>query len=163
MDHKTIPYRIITQCITVIFIALASTATYACTKLQMVDFDYEIKATLGDGYSTFGRLWMLDGKESCIESAKYAACLTIVPNGQTAKLTVVITKNEGDSTTYNQSIKYNSSEVIRFDVVDMEAYLKLFVSNTVADLKMLGKTCDNGFPRLPRHVTIEELDNMFTG
>ena len=129
----------------------------------MVDFDYKINATLGDGYSTFGRLWMLDGDESCVESLKYDACLTIVPNGKMAKLKVVITKNEGDSSIYNQSIKYNSSEVIRFDAIDKDVYLKLFVSNTVADLRMSGKKCQSGFPTLPRQVTREELDNMFNG
>jgi len=91
------------------------------------------------------------------------ACLTIVPNGKVANLTVVITKNEGDSSIYNQSIQYNSSEVIRFDAIDKYVYLKLFVSNTVADLKMSGKKCQNGFPALPRQVTREELDNMFNG
>jgi len=61
-------YKIFFQFITVIFLAFLSTSTYACTKAQMVDFDYEIKEILGGGYSTFGRLWMLDGEEACVES-----------------------------------------------------------------------------------------------
>ena len=53
--------------------------------------------------------------------------------------------------------------MIRFEVMSMNVYLKLFVSNTIADLKMSGRSCENGFPNFPRQVTRKELDNMFRG
>ena len=52
---------------------------------------------------------------------------------------------------------------LRFEAILMDVYLKLFVSNTIADLKMSGKSCTGGFPSLPRQLTRKELDNMFKG
>jgi len=53
--------------------------------------------------------------------------------------------------------------VIRFDFEGVGVYLKLFISNTIADMKMAGRSCQGGFPRLPRQVTRAELDTMFQG
>jgi len=129
----------------------------------MIDYDYQITEVLGDGYSTFGRLWLLDNKKYCVDSLKYGACLRINPDGNFADLTIEINKGKGTSSKYTQRIKYNSSEVIRFNTMSMDVYLKLFVSNTIADVKMSGKSCDNGFPNIHRQVTRVELDNMYRG
>ena len=72
-------------------------------------------------------------------------------------------KNDQEQTAYKQSISYNSNEVVRFSFEGIDVYLKLYVSNTIADMKMAGKRCQGGFPRLPRQVTRTELDNMFQG
>ncbi|WP_448565966.1 hypothetical protein [Thalassotalea ganghwensis] len=146
-----------------ICIFLFSASATSCEKAQMIDYDYQIKETLGNGYSTFGRLWLLDKKEKCINSSKYGACISIEPIEDAASLTIKITKKEGTSSTHSQKIKYNSSEVIRFNTMSMDVYLKLYVSNTIADLKMSGRSCDNGFPNIPRQVTRKELNNMFRG
>jgi len=129
----------------------------------MIDYDYQIKEALGNGYSTFGRLWLLDNQESCINSLKYGACLSITPTEDEVNLTIKITKKEGTSSIYSQKINYNSSEVVRFNTMSMDVYLKLYVSNTIADLKMSGRSCNNGFPKTSRQVTRKELDNMFRG
>lgn len=142
---------------------MSATYAYACDKAQMIDYDYQIKETLGNGYSTHGRLWLLDNSKSCINSLKYGACLSIIPRGKFADVTVDIIKDKNTSSTYRQKIKYNSSEVIRFNTMSMDVYLKLFVSNAIADAKMLGKPCEAGFPSLPRQVTRKELDNMYKG
>ena len=136
---------------------------YSCDKAQMIDYDYQIKEVLGNGYSTFGRIWSLDNQKSCVNSLRYAACFNIKPMGDFADVTIDITKYKGTSSQYTQKIKYNSSEVIRFEAMSMNVYLKLFISHTVADLKMSGRTCENGFPNIPRLVTREELDNMYRG
>ena len=72
-------------------------------------------------------------------------------------------KSEQVQTTYSQQIKYNSNELIRFDFDGVDVYLKLYVSNTIADMEMAGKSCQSGFPLLPRHVTRDELSKMYQG
>jgi len=154
-------------------LALISTAgftllTYSalansCDKAQMIDYDYQIKETLGRGYATFGRVWLLDNQESCINSLRYGACISIKPARHGANLTVTIHKDKNTASSFKKKIKYNSSEVIRFDTMSMDVYLKIFVSNTIADHKMAGRSCNDGFPNTPRQVTRHELDNMFKG
>ena len=129
----------------------------------MIDYDYQITEVLGDGYSTFGRLWLLDNQESCVNSLKYGACLSINPINDEANLTVKIIKKKGTSSTYSQRIKYNSAQVIRFNALSMDVYLKIYVSNTIADVKMSGRSCNGGFPNIPRQITRKELDNMYKG
>jgi hypothetical protein len=73
-----------------------------------------------------------------------------------------VSKNKGTASTYTQKISYNSSEVIRFNAMAMGVYLKVFVSNTIADLKMSGKSCSSALPKLPRLVTRDEIDKMFS-
>jgi len=136
---------------------------FACDKAQLIDYDYQVKEHLGDSYSTFGRLWALDNQKACVNSLKYAACISITPVGDIAELTVEIHKKKGTSSSYSQKINYNTSEVIRFNTLSMDIYLKIFVSHTIADLKMAGKSCENGLPNIPRQVTRKELDNMFNG
>jgi hypothetical protein len=65
-----------------------TTNVLACDKAQLVDYDYQIKELLVDGYSTFGRLWLFDNKESCVDSLKYGACLRIKPLGDVAEITL---------------------------------------------------------------------------
>lgn len=156
-------YKIMIQCFVLCVTAFVSAFSHACTNAQMIDYDYQIKSPVGGGYSTFGRLWLLDGKEGCIESLKYTACFIITPEGGFAKLGIKIIKSEGNESTYSQRIKYNTSELILFEMMGMNVYFKLFVSNLVADMKMSGKSCDSGFPTLPRSVTKEEVANMFNG
>jgi len=156
-------FQCITKKVFVLFLLMNTTNAYSCDNAQMIDYDYQIKETLGNGYSTFGRLWVLDNKKSCVNSLRYAACITITPEGDFADLTIEISKNKNTSSTYTQKVKYNSSEVIRFNTLSMDVYLKLFVSNVIADSKMSGKSCNNGFPALPRQVTRKELDNMYKG
>jgi len=146
-----------------LFLLINTTNVYSCNKAQMIDYDYQIKEILNDGYSTFGRSWVLDHEKFCVNSLRYGACLSITPEGNFANLTIEISKDKGTSTTYTQKIKYNSSEVIRFNTMSMDVYLKLFVSNAIADFKMSGKSCENGFPNIPRQVTRKELDNMYRG
>lgn len=129
----------------------------------MLDYDFQVKEVLGNEYSTFGRLWLLDNQESCVSSMKYKACITINPKDTEANLTIRIPLNKGDASIYTQKIQYNSSEVVRFNAMSMDVYFKLYVSNTIADYKMSGKSCDNGFPNIPRNVTRKELDHMFRG
>lgn len=160
--NMTLSQRITKQILPVLFL-INTSYVYSCDTAQMIDYDYQIKEVLGKGYSTFGRIWNLDNKKSCVNSLKYGACLTIKPMGDFADLTIDINKEEGTSSQYTQRIKYNSSEVIRFEAMSMNVYLKLFVSNTVADLKMSGRSCERGFPNMPRQVTREELDTMFRG
>jgi len=147
----------------VIFISLCTNTAIACTTAQLIDYDYQAKETLGNGYATFGRLWSLDGQEVCSEPLKYSACFTLTPKGKGAELQVRMIKDEQAQTTYSQQLKYNSNEVIRFDFEGVDVYLKLYISNTVADMKMSGKGCQAGFPKLPRQVTRAELDNMYQG
>ncbi len=146
-----------------LIVSLPISDAVACNSAQLIDYDYQAKETLGNGYSTFGRLWGLDGQEVCGESLKYTPCLIISPRETGAELQVKIVKNAQAKTTYTKLLKYNKNEVIHFDFEGVDVYLKLFVSNTIADLKMSGKSCLAGFPNLPRHVTREELDNMFKG
>jgi len=113
--------------------------------------------------TTFGRLWALDGQEVCSEPKKYTACLTITPKPEGTELQVRMVKSDQEQTSFSQQIKYNSNEVIRFDFEGVGVYLKLFISNTIADMKMAGRSCQGGFPRLPRQVTRAELDTMFQG
>jgi|GEM_PF-1619861 len=161
------PFNASSQCVikifSILFLLFSVSDAYACDKAQMIDYDYQIKETLGNGYSTFGRLWVLDHDKSCINSLRYGACISIKPSGNFADLTIEINKDRNTSSTYTQQIKYNSSEVIRFNTMSMDVYLKLFISNTIADLKMSGKSCDNGFPKMPRQVTRKELDEMYQG
>lgn len=138
-------------------------SVYACDKAQMIDYDYQIKAPLGNSYSTFGRLWLLDNTQSCFAALQFGACLSIKPLGNIAELTIKVNKDAGTFTSYSQKIKYNSSEVIKFEAIAMDVYLKVYVSNTIADLKMSGKPCDSAFPNLPRAVTRQEIDIMFLG
>ncbi|MCP4988716.1 MAG: hypothetical protein GY928_22505 [Colwellia sp.] len=146
-----------------LIVILSINTAVACNSAQLIDYDYQAKEILGNGYSTFGRLWGLDGQEVCGKSLKYTPCLIIKPRETGAELQVKIVKNTQAQTTYTKQVKYNQNEVIRFDFKGVDVYLKLFVSNTIADLKMSGKSCLAGFPNLPRHVTREELDNMFKG
>lgn len=140
---------------------LFSSSALSCTKAQMIDYDYQIKELLGKGYSTFGRLWLLDDQESCVKSLKYGACLSVTPLGKHANLSVKITKEAGTSSIHEYKIKYNTDEVIRFNTMSMDVYLKLYISNTIADVKMLGRSCNNGFPKLPRQISREQIGNMF--
>lgn len=140
---------------------LFSSSALSCTKAQMIDYDYQIKELLGKGYSTFGRLWLLDDQESCVKSLKYGACLSVTPLGNHANLSVKITKEAGTSSIHEYKIKYNTDEVIRFNTMSMDVYLKLYISNTIADVKMLGRSCNNGFPKLPRQISREQIGNMF--
>lgn len=142
------------------FIVSTNTVS-ACNSAQLIDYDYQAKETLGKGYSTFGRLWALDGKEVCSKQLKYTACLTITPRSDNTELKVRMVKNEQAQTTYSRSIKYNNNEVVRFTFQGIDVYLKLFISNTIADIKMAGKSCQAGFPNLPRQVSRAELDTMF--
>ncbi|RHW76340.1 hypothetical protein [Colwellia sp. RSH04] len=151
-----------------VFILLAllaiSTNIYACNKAQIIDYDYQINDPLGAGYATHGRFWALDNEQVCTESLKYGACISVKPiTDGVAEVTVNIKKDQGTSSSFTQKLKYNSSNVLRFEAISMDVYLKLFVSNTIADLKMSGKSCSGGFPSLPRQLTRKELDNMFKG
>lgn len=157
------PSQGIIKTLTAIFLLISSTSAFACDKAQLIDYDYQIKEALADSYASFGRLWLLDNKESCVESIKYGVCISIKPTGNLAEVTLKISKTQGTSSTYSQKIKYNSSEVIRFNSMSMDVYLKLFVSNTIADVKMLGKSCKSSLPNIPRQVTRQELDNMYKG
>ncbi len=146
-------------------IALAlSSNVYACKKAQIIDYDYKINDPLGSGYSTFGRLWALDNQQVCAKSLRYGACITVKPvEGGFAEVTIAIDKDKGTSSSYKQKLKYNSSQVLRFQAISMDVYLKLFISDTIANFKMSGKNCQGGFPNLPRSITRKELDNMFKG
>lgn len=144
-------------------VALFSNITSACTSAQLIDYDYQAKEPLGNSYATFGRLWALDGKEVCSEPKKYTACLTLNPKPEGTELQIRMIKNEQEQTIYSQNINYNSNEVVRFSFEGVDVYLKLYVSNTVADMKMKGKSCQAGFPSLPRQVTRSELDTMYQG
>jgi len=142
-------------------ILFLSSSALSCTKAQMIDYDYQIKEVLGKGYSTFGRLWLLDDQESCVKSLKYGACLSVSPLGKHANLTIKIAKETGTFSIHEYTIKYNTDEIIRFNTMSMDVYLKLYISNTIADIKMSGRSCNNGFPKLPRQITRKEIDNMF--
>lgn len=155
--------KLISPTVLLVTFVLLTNAASACTSAQLIDYDYQAKETLGEGYSTFGRLWVLDGEEACSEPLIYTACFTITPKSSGTELKVRMVKGEGEQTTYSQSIKYNSNEVVRFIFQGVDVYLKLYVSNTVADLKMAGKNCQAGFPKMPRQVTRSELDNMYQG
>lgn len=159
--HTFYPYII--RVTLILFLLSNATKAYSCNEAQMLDFDYRINEPLGNGYSTFGRLWLLDNKPSCINSLKYGACITLNPMGDFANVNIEIIKDKGTSSSYSQKIKYNSSQVIRYDTMSMDVYLKLYISNTIADFKMSGKSCDSGFPNIPRQVTRQELDNMYRG
>ncbi len=149
--------------LTAIFLLINTTSAYSCNKAQLIDYDYQIKETLANGYASFGRLWLLDNNESCVESLKYGICISVKPVANLAEITLKISKDKGTASTYSQKIKYNSSEVIRFNTMSMNVYFKLFVSNTIADMKMSGKSCQSGLPTIPRQVTRQELDNMYKG
>lgn len=140
---------------------LAANAAEACNSAQLIDYDYQAKETLGKGYSTFGRLWALDGKEVCSDPLKYTACIIINPKANNTELQVRMLKNEREQTIYSQAIHYNKSEVVRFSFQGVDVYLKLYVSNTIADMKMVGKSCQSGFPKFSRQVTRTELANMY--
>jgi len=143
--------------------ALSTNSASACTSAQLIDYDYQASEPLGSSYATFGRLWALDGQEVCSEPKKYTACLTVNSKPESTEVQVRMVKNDQEQTTYTQSISYNSNQVIRFNFEGIDVYLKLFVSNTIADMKMKGKRCESGFPTLPRSVTREELDTMYQG
>ena len=135
-----------------------SSAAYSCDKAQLVDYDYQIKALLGQGYSSSDRVWLLDEKPTCVNSLKYGLCLTVKPVDNGAELTVHIAKDKQNSASYTQQIQYNSSESLRFNAMDVDINLNVFVSNTIADIKMSGKPCDSGFPVMPRQFTRQEID-----
>jgi len=153
--------HVIAKTLTIFYLFGHATFAYSCEQAQIIDYDYQVKETLGSRYSTFGRLWTLDNEKSCTEALKHNACLSIKPEGSFAEVTIQIHKNSGTSSKYTQKVRYNSSEVIRFNAMAMDVYLKLFVSNTISDLKMSGKSCEDGFPNMPRQVTRDELNNMF--
>ena len=140
-----------------------SALSYACDKAQMVDYDYQVQETLGNGYSTFGRMWLLDNKEQCVSSLRYPACLTVKPLENGAEVNIKLNKGDHNSSVYTLQIEYNSTEFITFNYASLNVYLKLYVSNTIADVKMAGRSCDSGFPSIPRQVTKQELDNMYKG
>jgi len=142
-------------------VVLSINSASACSSAQLIDYDYQASELLGSSYATFGRLWSLDGQEVCSEPKKYTACLTVNPKPEGTEIQVRMVKNDQEQTTYKQSISYNSTEVVRFSFEGVDVYLKLYVSNTIADMKMKGRSCQAGFPRLPRQVTRSELDNMF--
>jgi len=146
----------------IIFLSLLSAASaYSCDQAQMIDYDYRVAEILGNGYSTFGRVWALDHQEACLQSKKYGACLIVEPIKDIAKITIKIKKKEGFISTYTKEIKYNSTEVIKYEAQNLDIYLKILVSNTIADIKMAGRSCESGFPNLPRLVDRKEIDNMF--
>lgn len=153
----------IIKTITALYFLVNASHAYTCDKAQLVDYDYQIKESLSRSYSTFGRFWLLDDKEFCVNSLKYGACISIKPAGKFADITIKINKEKGTSSTYHQQISYNSSELIRFNTMSMDVYLKVFISNTIADMKMSGKSCESSLPNIPRQVTRKELDNMFSG
>lgn len=142
---------------------LSSNPASACTSAQLIDYDYQASELLNSSYATFGRLWALDGQEVCSTPKKYTACLTVNPKPEGTELQVRMVKNDQEQTTYRQNISYNSTEVVRFSFEGVDVYLKLYISNTIADMKMKGRSCQAGFPRFPRQVTRTELDNMFQG
>ena len=141
MNIFSIIFKSIIKATFSLFLLIHATNVYSCDRAQMIDYDYQIKEVLGNGYSTFGRLWILDNKKSCVNTLKYDACISIIPEGDFADLTIEIIKEKGTSSKYTQKIKYNSSEVIRFNTMSMDVYLKLYISNIIADLKMSGKSC----------------------
>ena len=145
------------------FLFLASVNAFACDKAQMIDYDYQIKQVMGEKNSTFGRVWTLDNQDTCLKSYKYDACINIEPLGKEANLTITINFEEGVTNSYTQLIKYNATEIIRYEARSFEVFFKLYVSNAIADLKLKGRSCDSGFPNLPRLVSPEELRNMYKG
>ncbi|PKG84990.1 hypothetical protein CXF85_05100 [Colwellia sp. 75C3] len=144
-------------------VVLSINSVSACTSGQLIDYDYQASELLGNSYASFGRLWSLDGEEVCSTPKKYTACLTVNPKPEGTELQVRMVKNDQEQTTYKQSISYNSNEVVRFSFEGVDVYLKLYVSNTIADMKMAGKNCNAGFPNLPRQITRTELNNMYKG
>ncbi len=135
-------------------------AAFACNSAQLIDYDYQARETLGNTYATFGRLWALDGQEVCSNPKKYKACLTVTPKDAGTELRVRMVKNNLEQTTYKQFVSYNRDEVVNFSFNGVNVYLKLYVSNTIADFKMVGKPCEAGFPNMPRQLTKSEVDSM---
>lgn len=140
---------------------LLNKAAFACNSAQLIDYDYQARETLGNSYATFGRLWALDGQEVCGTPKKYTACLTITPKTAGTELKVRMVKNNLEQTVYSQELLYNRDEVVSFSFNGVNVYLKLYVSNTIADYKMSGKSCQEGFPNMPRQITKSELNTMY--
>lgn len=87
-------------------------AVYGCDKAQLVDYDYQVRTLLGNGYASSGRIWLLDEKLSCINSLNYGVCLTVKPVDKFVEITVSIAKDVSTSATFTQQISYNASEVL---------------------------------------------------
>ena len=100
-------YQCTAKTVLILFLWITTSTVFACDKAQMVDYDYHIKNSLNYGDSTFGRLWLLDNQESCIDYIKYRTCLSIEPSKEAANLTIKINIKEGVSSIYKQEIKYN--------------------------------------------------------
>jgi hypothetical protein len=158
---SSLPNIHITIKLIITFLVLASTNALSCDEAQMVDYDYQIKQVMGEGTSTFGRIWILDNQETCLKSYKYNACLNIEPLGKEANLTITIKLEDGVTNSYTQYVKYNTTEVIRYEAMSFNVYFKLYVSNAIADFKMKGSSCDAGFPNVSRLITSEELRKMY--
>ena len=105
----------------------------------------------------------MDNQGACVKSYKDEACLNIEPLAKEANLTITIKLEDGVTNSYTQYVKYNTTEVIRYEAMSFDVYFKLYVSNAIADFKMKGSSCYAGFPNVSRLITPAELREMYKG